>query len=88
VPKADGFGCLPLCKDLIDVLANAERVIEKFSEYDQPGQEGQIIQAGSGGNSETVHTGVSNAVVDPATGLSFALALFAASYTKRASRSR
>ena len=86
MPKVDGVGGLPLCKDLVDVLANAERVIENLSEYDQPDQDGQTTQAGFG-VSETVHAGVLTAGVDPVSGLSFALALFAASYTRRASRS-
>jgi hypothetical protein len=85
VPKTGGVVGLPPCKDFVDVLANAERVIENLSEYDRPDQEGHITQTGNG-VSETAHSGIVAAGLDPVSSLSFALALLAASYTRRASR--
>lgn len=85
--KAEFFGCLPLCKDLIDVIANFERVIGNFSEYDQPDQAGQTMQVGIG-FPEMVNTGIATEGVNPVTGFSFALALFAVASMKRSPRLR
>jgi hypothetical protein len=85
VPKTESFGCSPLVKDFVDVLANAERVIEVFSRYDCSDFQVQVAHQAP----EFVavaHAGAVGGAPDPLSSLSFLFALCAAAVTKGAPR--
>jgi hypothetical protein len=76
MPKTGPLGCIPANKELIDVLANTERVIERLSEYDREEKKEYSVPPSYGdrqhGQAETISTGA-----DALYGISFALALAA-----------
>ena len=84
MPVLDILGCLPACKDVVDLLANAERAIERLSEYGDAIPDGHVVQASAGAwdMTGTATTGPS----DPVASLSFSLSLLAAAYVRRAGR--
>jgi hypothetical protein len=83
VPKIEGFGGLSQCKELVDVLANAERVIGGLKQYDLSEHEGLVLHAGAGALGST-HGSIVAGGPDPLSGLSFLLAICAAAVARKA----
>lgn len=71
----------------MDVLANAERVIENLAEYGEADKDGHALHTAVADVWQVKETLLTGAVPDPVSSLTFVLSLLAAAYARRAGSS-